>query len=142
MTGRNNAGTTRGKPFKPGNPGRPKGARNKATVAAEALLDGEAEILTRKAIELAKNGDLVALRLCLERIIPPRKSRPVGIALPAIEAPSDIVSAFKAVTEAVANGELTPDEAQSFGSLLESNRRAAELADIDERLRKLETRNT
>src|SRR5215204_4346329 len=54
--------------FKPGNPGRPKGARHKTTLAIEALLDGEAEALTRKAIELAKAGDLVALRLCLDRI--------------------------------------------------------------------------
>ena len=63
----------RGGRFKPGNPGRPKGARHKTTLAIEALLDGEAEALTRKAIELAKAGDLVALRLCLDRICPPRK---------------------------------------------------------------------
>ena len=65
----------RGRPFKPGqsgNPlGRPKGARNRATIAAEALLDGEAEALTRKAIELALDGDTTALRLCLERLMPP-----------------------------------------------------------------------
>jgi len=65
---------TRGRPFQPGqsgNPdGRPKGARNAATVAAEVLLDGEAEAITRKCVELAKEGDTVALRLCLERILP------------------------------------------------------------------------
>ena len=66
-----------------GNPsGRPRGARNKTTLAVEALLDGEAEVLTRKAIERAKDGDSVALRLCLERILPPRKDRPVSFALP------------------------------------------------------------
>src|SRR5215208_4970074 len=68
--------------FKPGNPGKPKGARHKVTLAIEALLDGEAEALTRKAIELAKAGDLVALRLCLDRICPPRKDWPVSFALP------------------------------------------------------------
>ncbi|WP_342148162.1 DUF5681 domain-containing protein [Methylorubrum sp. SB2] len=37
-----------------GNPnGRPKGARNKATIVVESLLEGEAEALTRRAIELA-----------------------------------------------------------------------------------------
>jgi Family of unknown function (DUF5681) len=55
-----------GRPFEPGqsgNPaGRPKGSRNKATLAVEALLDGEAEEITRKAIELAKKGDLAAIR--------------------------------------------------------------------------------
>ena len=58
------------KPGEPGNPaGKPKGTRNKMTRAAEALLDGEAEALTRKAIKLAKAGDLTALRLCLDRIV-------------------------------------------------------------------------
>ena len=70
--------------FEPGNPGRPKGARHRVTRAAEELLDGEAEALTRKAIELALNGDPMALRLCLERILPPRKERPVDIVLPSL----------------------------------------------------------
>jgi hypothetical protein len=57
---RKNAIKTPGRPFEHGNPGRPKGSRNKATLAAEALLDGEAETLTHKAIELAKGGDTTA----------------------------------------------------------------------------------
>jgi hypothetical protein len=65
-----NAPKTRGRPFQPGNAGRPRGSRGKATVAAEKLLDGEAKALTRKAIDLAKEGDTTALRLCLERIVP------------------------------------------------------------------------
>ena len=65
-----------------GNPkGRPAGARNKATQTAELLLDGEAEALTRRAVELALAGDGMALRLCLERIIPPRRGRPVQLGL-------------------------------------------------------------
>ena len=69
-TPRNNAPTTRGRPFPPGNSGRPKGARHKATQAIQALLDGEGAALTRKAIELALAGDATALRLCLDRILP------------------------------------------------------------------------
>src|SRR5918995_1704061 len=85
---RNNAGTTRargsrGRPFAPGNPGRPKGSRHKSTLAAAALLDDEADAITRKAIELAKKGNPVALKLCLDRIAPPRKGRPVPFDLPA-----------------------------------------------------------
>ena len=60
MTPRKNASKTRGKPFQPGNPGRPKGARHKTTLAIETLLEGEAETLTRKAIEMAKGGDMTA----------------------------------------------------------------------------------
>ena len=43
----------RGRPFEPGNPGKPKGTRHRTTLAVEALLEGEAEQLTRKAIDLA-----------------------------------------------------------------------------------------
>lgn len=138
MGSRKNAEKTRGRPFQPGNPGRPKGARNAATVAAESLLDGEAEKLTRKAIELAFGGDVTALRLCMERILPPRKSRPISINLPTVENPTDVLTALSAVTTAVSNGELTPDEGQAIASLLEQSRRAQELVDIDDRLKKLE----
>jgi hypothetical protein len=73
-------------PLRSGNPaGRPRGARNRATIAAEALLEGEAEALTRKAIELAMAGDPTALRLCLERLVPPRKGRAVAFDLPALD---------------------------------------------------------
>jgi Family of unknown function (DUF5681) len=69
----------RGRPFvkgQSGNPaGKPKGARNRSTIAAELLLEGEARALTRKAIELGLAGDTTALRLCLERLVPPRKDR-------------------------------------------------------------------
>src|SRR5204863_8750758 len=64
---------TLGKPFQPGNPRGPRGAPHKATIAAEALLDGEAEGLTRKAIEAALGGDTAALRLCIDGIVPLRR---------------------------------------------------------------------
>src|SRR5260370_33248870 len=86
------AGKRRGPPCvrgESGNPaGRPMGARHKATVAAEALLDGEAEALTRKAVEMALAGDGTALRLCLDRILPPRRERPVRVTTPACHPPA------------------------------------------------------
>jgi hypothetical protein len=82
MTPRKNASKTRGKPFQPGNPGRPKGARHKTTLAIETLLEGEAETLTRKAIEMAKGGDITALRLCLESPLKPRASAMSPILVP------------------------------------------------------------
>jgi hypothetical protein len=57
---RKNAPTTRGRPFQKGNPGRPHGARHKTTLAVEALLSGDAEGLTRKAIEMGLAGDVTA----------------------------------------------------------------------------------
>jgi hypothetical protein len=135
---RNNAGRTRGRPFAPGNPGKPKGARHKATLAVDTLLDGEADAITRKAIEMAKGGDTVALRLCLDRIAPVRKDRPVTFALPAIEATADVVKASAALLQAVASGELTPSEAAELGKLVEAHVRAIEATEIEERLKRLE----
>ena len=100
------------KPGQSGNPsGKPKGARNRLTLACEALLEGEGEALTRKAIELALDGDTVALRLCLERICPPAKERPISIELPDINGTDDIGTASNAVLASLANGELLPSEA-------------------------------
>jgi hypothetical protein len=93
------------KPGQSGNPGgRPKGALNKVTLAAQALLDGEAEALTRKVVELAKAGNPMALRLCLERLLPPRKDRPINFTLPPLKEAKDIPSALGAILAAVAGG--------------------------------------
>lgn len=133
-----NASKTRGRPFEAGNPGRPKGSRHKITLAVEALLDGEAETLTRKAIEMGKEGDLMALRLCLERICPPRKDRPVPFSAPTIRTAGDAVQAVAAIVQAVAAGDLTPVEAGDLTKVVESYARILEAADHEERLRRLE----
>ena len=112
---------TRFKPGHSGNPnGRPKGSLNATTLAAQALLDGEAEILTRKAIELAKGGDLAALRLCIDRLVPPRKDSPVSFDLPKIESARDAANAISAVLTAVSTGDLTPAEASDVTRLLDA----------------------
>jgi hypothetical protein len=102
-----------------GNPmGRPKGALNKATLASQALLEGEAEALTRKAVELAKEGNPVALRLCLERLLPPRKDRPINFTLPEVKEAGDLPKALLAILAAVAQGEITPGEGQRLAAML------------------------
>jgi hypothetical protein len=88
--------------------GRPKGARHRTTVAIEALLEGEGEALTRKAIELAKAGDMQALRLCMDRLAPPRRDSPVAFNPPEMSTVSDVVLAMGALLKAVAEGDLTP----------------------------------
>jgi hypothetical protein len=135
---RNNAANTRGKPFQPGNPGRPPGARHRATLAAEALLDGEAEGLTRKAIDAALGGDMTALRICLDRILPPRKERPVSFRLPSLKSAEDAAAAMAAITEAVAAGELTLAEAAEASAMVERFTRALEVGEFEKRLRALE----
>ena len=118
----------RGRPFKKGrsgNPrGRPAGSRNKRTLAAAVLLDGESEALTRKAAELALAGDPTALRLCIERILPPCRERPVKFTLPPIENAADISAAMNAVTSALARGIITPGEAERIANVVDTFARA------------------
>ncbi len=103
-----------------GNPaGRPAGARNRASLAAEALLADEAEALTRKAVELALGGDLTALRLCLERILPPVRERPLRIDLP-LERRADADAAMRAILESLRAGELTGSDTVALAKLIEA----------------------
>lgn len=131
-SGRFEAGTS-------GNPnGRPKGARNKATVAVEALLEGEAEALTRRAIDLALGGDTTALRLCMDRLMPVRKDRPIIFELPEIREAADLPKATNALLHGVAAGEITPSEAAELSRLIDSHVKAIEAADLARRLSDLE----
>jgi hypothetical protein len=118
-----------------GNPlGRPKGSRNQATLAMQALLEGEAEAITRKAIELAKAGEIAAIRLVLERLMPPRKDAPVTFDLPSVATPEAITHAMHALLQAVACGDLTPQEGQSIASLLETQRKCLETQQLAQKL--------
>lgn len=124
-----------------GNPkGRPNGSRNKVTLAVESLLDGEAEKLTQKAVDMALNGDTVALRLCLERICPPRKERLASFKMPSLGRPSDIVKAIGATLEAVSKSEITPSEGRELVAMMEFQRRAIETEDLEKRIMELEQR--
>ena len=141
MTNRNNGETTGRDPsgrFAEGNPGRPHGARHKATRAALALLDGEAEALTRKAVDMALSGDGAALRLCLDRIAPPRRDAPVSFDLPRMETARDAAKAAGAVLDAVATGNLTPTEGAHIMALVETFRRTLETSELEARVVALE----
>lgn len=122
-----------------GNPGgKTKGTRSRATMAAAALLDGEAEALTRKAVELALEGDTTALRLCLERIYPAPKDRPVAVELPPVETAADLPKATAALLAAVARGELTPQEGNALSAIVAAHTKAVDVAEIVARVEALE----
>jgi len=138
-----------GSPRRPGNPawepgisgnpaGKPKGARNRSTLAMEALLDQDAEAIIEKAIELAKAGDMTAIRLCLDRLCPPRKDRHVTFELPLLNSAADASRAAATIIAAVSAGELTPAEAAELGKLVESYARTLEATEFEERLATLE----
>ena len=135
------AANTRGRPFPPGNPGKPKGTRHKATQAIQALLDGEGEALTRKAIEMALAGDATALRLCLDRLLPALRERPIAVELPPLNSPKDAVAASAAMIAAVSAGEIAPGEAREVGRLLELHLKAVALHELEVRMAELEARS-
>ena len=114
-------GRPRGRPFEKGRSGNPagrrRGSRNKATLAAAALLAGESEALTRKAVEMALGGDPTAMRLCMERVLPP--------------SPQDVSRAMDAVTSALARGEITPGEAETIAGVVDTFVRAIETTKKD-----------
>jgi Family of unknown function (DUF5681) len=138
-----NAGQNQGRWEKgqSGNPrGKPRGARNRATLLAEALLDGEAEALTRKAIEKALEGDGMALRLCLERVLPARKERPIFFSMPAIASAGDAAKAMGALLAAVAAGNVTPSEAGEVSKIVDAYVEVLQVAEFEQRLKALEER--
>jgi hypothetical protein len=130
---------TRFKPGQSGNPkGRPQGSRHKATMAALALLEGQIEELTQACVRKALDGDTVALRLCLERIIPAAKERTIALALPPTTTMEGVSEAFDTVMGAVAIGTITPTEAATFAGILEKKRTAIEATELEHRIRRLE----
>src|SRR6266851_748790 len=135
----------RGRPFdkgRSGNPaGRPAGSRNKATLAAEVLLDGQSGALTQMAVDRAIAGSDLALKLCLDRIIAPRRERTVRFALPPITSAADLAAALGAITAAVAEGSLTPGEAHELAQVVQTFINAIEASDFERRLQLVESRD-
>jgi hypothetical protein len=130
------------KPGQSGNPnGKPKGARHRTTLAIAALLEGEAQAIGRKAIEKAKEGDTTAMRLCLERLLPPLRDRPVAFEMPPLTTPLDAVKATAAIASAVAEGDLTTGEAAELSKIIDGFVKAFEVHSLDERLKRLEQAN-
>ena len=102
------------------------------------MLDGEAQELTRKAIELGKSGNLAALRLCIDRIVPPRKDRPLDFELPTLQRAEDAPKAMGAIAAAVASGNLTISEAAEVSKIIEIFIHAIEATELERRLRAVE----
>jgi hypothetical protein len=135
--GRFRPGNTVG--FRPGNRGRPKGSRHKVTVLCEKLMRDDATEIVRAVIAAARGGDMVACKIILDRIAPIRKGRPIRFNLPDARNAEDVAAALEAVVGAMANGDLTPDEAQMVANVLEVRRRAIETVELEIRLRVLES---
>ena len=124
-------------PGQSGNPaGRPRGSRNRRTIASERLFDDAAETLTAAAIRLAGEGHPVALRLCMERICPTR-DRPIAFELPGMATAADAVAAMGSVVRGVADGDLTPRDAAQLAAVIQAFARTLGTADLERELREL-----
>jgi hypothetical protein len=132
----------RGRPFQPGNPGgkgRPKGARNKFTRAAQRLLEEHCESITRKCVIDALKGDRQALRLCMERILPARRDAPVRTKLLRVTTAHEVAAAQQAILDDIARGRTTPSEGEMISNVLEKLRKAIETIELLQRVERLES---
>jgi hypothetical protein len=126
----------RGRPFQKGNGGRKPGSRNRTTVMAQALLEGDMDALRSKGRELALAGNTQMLIFFLNRMQP--KERCVRIDLPELDRSSDAVDALAIVIRAAATGQISPSEAAAFTSMIANYARTINIAEYEERLTKIE----
>lgn len=122
-----------------GNPtGKPAGARNKATIMVQAIMERGAKEIAEAVVGLAKEGDLSAARLVLERLMPPAKERPIFLALPDTGSADGIAEAQNAILQAVAAGDLMPGEGATLAGIVEARRKAVETQELEQRIAALE----
>ena len=124
-----------------GNPtGKPAGVRNKATVMVQSIMERGAQEIAEAVVGLAKEGDLSAARLVLERLLPPAKERPISLALPGTDTAGGIAEAQQAILQAVAAGDLLLGEGTALSSIVEARRKAVETLQLEQRITALETK--
>jgi len=122
-----------------GNPlGRPLGARNKLTLLAESMLEGDAEALVNKLIEIAKDGHVGALRLCIDRICPPQRDRTVAIDLPPMTTAADAVAGMGVIVQALGVGDLGAREAGELANVFTGFSQTVTSAQLEKRLDDIE----
>jgi F0F1-type ATP synthase gamma subunit len=101
-------------------------------------LSERAEGIARKVIELAEEGDMAAIRVCMERLVPPIKHQPVAVELPPMEKAADSVEAVARIAAAVAAGDLTAAEAAELAKVVNVYVGALASQGFEERLSALE----
>ena len=131
----------RGRPFQPGNTlgrGRPKGSRNKPKSPEQQLLEQYATAVLSKCIAMALQGNTVAMRLCVERMMPARRQPVIQLSLPEIHGAQDLDRAAAKLTQAVQRGKITPEEGQRMADILQIRSRLIQDRDVEERIARLE----
>ena len=128
----------RGRPFQPGNPGRPPGSKNKVTRTLEQLAEGQAERVLQKVTKQALAGDVPSQKIFLDRVYPPPKGRPINVRIPPINGPQDALSAIAAIFNEIREGQFTPDEISALSLVIGRFIQILELQDHERRIAALE----
>jgi hypothetical protein len=128
----------RGRPFQPGNPGRPLGSKNKTTQILEMLAEGEAEQVVQKTLQKAKAGNEACLRMLMDRVWPPRKGQPVRLEMAPLKTSTDALNAITSLWTGIAEGRLTPDEAGALSLVAERSMQVINLLEPLKRIEALE----
>jgi hypothetical protein len=115
-----------------GNPaGRPPGSRNRATSMVQNLLEGAAENIAKRAAQLAEEGNVAAIRICMNRLSPVGQHNPVAFELPPIHSPQDCLRATSAILTGIASGDIAPAAALQIARLIDVHLRAISTNDLE-----------
>lgn len=131
--------------FQKGRSGNPKGkcpgTRDKRTILLERMLADDGKDIVKAIIEAAKGGDMAAARMILDRLVPLRRGRPINLALPTIDGAEGVCKALSATIEAMAAGEITPEEAATVATVLDARRKTIETVELEERIAAIERKS-
>lgn len=124
-----------------GNPkGKPKGAKHKASLMAEMLFENELASVCNQVIDQAKEGNMQAAKIILDRLLPPKKDRPIHFQIPFIKTAADAVEARRLICYAVGKGDITPLEGEALSKIVEIQTKNIELFEFQDRLNAIERR--
>lgn len=129
---------TKWKPGQSGNPkGKPKGVGSVQKLREE--IGEQIPAIINQLLAAAKNGDVQAARLLLERVLPPLKA--VEQASPLTLSDGSLTEQGRAVLAAVGAGELAPGQGAQLITAIGSLARVSEIDEIAARLAALEEKH-
>lgn len=122
-----------------GNPnGKAKGTKNRATIAAEQLLQNNLDNICLRLIEEALTGNMLAIKLVLDRVLPSRRDRAIDIKLPKLQTIEDALKTMTTIIEAMGNGKITPSEGESMSRVIDAFLKVIQGYELEKRVRALE----
>ena len=123
--------------FRKGQSGNPAGRRARAT-ARRAWCRTCSENIAKRAAQLAEEGNVAAIRICMNRLSPVGQHNPVAFELPPIHSPQDCLRATSAILTGIASGDIAPSAAMQIARLIDVHLRAISTNDLEARMTKLE----